>query len=912
MRFPLTANFFLLLVLSVLLPVSVCAAPFLAVGDFQDQDGNSVPEFVSHLETALVESGVVSANSTAEESHARYRLSGLVEKKANGTSFSALLTDNFHLEPEVFLKGRQVGGHTSGPAAGKLAASVAELISNQSVSEVEVSGDSRLTPNAIMALAQIFPGEQATPQKIIAARVILDNCGLFERARIYLTPGTDGRKVRIAVREKRMIVAGEMPGPGMNVLDNILGPPDADLPEFPAPASGGDRKSIQYANCTGCLAYHGGHILEELGQVEEEYSPEMIEELVDIAAAIRDRIASYDNSCRDMCILLMKLCSVLDSRTVRNMIDKLQHGVEVSPENPSFTKTLSRIEFLGRAQAAAQEAQTILAARIFSDRPHSPVAPWVLYSLGEQAIKAEDITKAAPLLAGAVSVSSLPVSPEMLITAAKAQYSNLDPDVGDAAVELLRPLLAEPDLSAELRREITGLGHWGALCETVSSVGEADDFALQLKKGDALILLDRPDLAEPLFHDLHSSHPDDARPFIGFARLAFQRTGNLLSVRPYLERAERLSGKDRFFYELALAYKIERITGEALPTIHSEGRSSEEAAATRFLLPKAAEYADGYERFNRPQALLIEKGIRVLDNWLAYPDMTDLQALDAMYSQTADLLKQYPDEQDVISACYYFSVNSRNRSEVRGMLGTPLGAGVGYRARFLQLNLLIREMVIDPSAAIAEALGLAGRAAFSDEQSRGQAVALQADAHALLGIYSNSTAELERARSLYALALDLSDGDGQARLLNNQACVNLALGRVAEADDIYDEAQDRGPQLKEAVVLGKVFTAVPEGERRAALNRIAVEAENEMIRAVALELASDGNADDGQEVQVASAVNGTAEPVNPPVLPGMSGVLLQEYFQMGGGYDNYNGLQLIFEYESRPWLLPSRSFPVRK
>ena len=83
----------------------------------------------------------------------------------NGTSYSALLTDNFHLEPEVFIKGKQIGGSSSEPAANKLADSAAQLISNQSVASIDVSGDSRLTPNAVMALAQILPGEEATPQK---------------------------------------------------------------------------------------------------------------------------------------------------------------------------------------------------------------------------------------------------------------------------------------------------------------------------------------------------------------------------------------------------------------------------------------------------------------------------------------------------------------------------------------------------------------------------------------------------------------------------------------------------------------------------------------------------------------------------------------------------------------------------
>ncbi|WP_320171410.1 cyclic nucleotide-binding protein [Maridesulfovibrio sp.] len=907
MRSCFYSNLIILLLAMGLCPAAVSAAPLLSIGDFQYQNGTAAPEFTEFLHAAVCSEGLNCANSTAVPKNARYTISGILNTGRKGTSYSAMLTDTFHLEPDVFINGKQVGGKTSAPAAKKLAKSIYGLLSVQKVSSVDISGNVMMAPGAIMALSGIFPGEEATPQKVIAARIILEDCGLFEQVRIFLIPGADGRKVKISVKENLMLSASGMPGPGRDVLTNILGAPENELPEFP------DSLATELAfphpeKISGeMLAYRAEKILEQISMQGEKDSPEAMEELIEVAAAIRNRIYVYDSSCRNMCIILLKLCSVLDRRTVQNLTDRLQREPASGPEDRSFSRKLARIEFLGKAQAAAQDAMTILAARIYSDHPHSPALPWVLFALGKQAVSSEDLTRAAPLLAAATAYSSLPVSPEMLITAAKAQYSNLDSKGGDAASGMLKSMLEDPELPSGLRRKINSLEHWNALCKTALSITDGDSFDQKLRKGNALILLDRPDLAEPLFHELHSAHPDDARPFTGFARLAFQRTGNLLSVRPYIERAARLSGKDRFFYELSLAYTLERITEEALPTIRRDGRDSEEAAATRFLLPRAEQCAVGYERFNRPRALLLKNGIEVLDHWLAYPKMTDTQALDAMYNRTVLLSGQEPDDQLIKSAEYYFSTSSPDRTAVRQMLCEPLAFSAAAETRFLQLNLLIREMAVSPAEEIAAALERADRATFSNDLNRNRAVAIQADTHALLGLYRHSVPELERARSLYALAVTLNSSTEHARLLNNQAAVNLALDRKEEADDLYDEAADNPVQVPEAIELGKIFTALPAEEQDGKLCDLAERTQNPKVRAAARKHMHMKNSGMDEKNETVKTTNGT-EAVPPANLAsGMPEVLLQEEYGMGGDYDNYNGLQLFFRYESSPWLIPGTS-----
>ncbi|CCO22915.1 cyclic nucleotide-binding protein [Maridesulfovibrio hydrothermalis] len=904
MRFSFSVKLlFLLIVLTALPHAAAASLTSISIGDFKDQSGKPAPEFKSFLSAALTEAGFTVSNSTKPS--LRYTLSGLVKKNRKETSFSAMLSDNYNLEPEVFIEGRQTGGKNSQPAARQLAKSVTRLLSNQTITSIEVTGDLRLTPNAIMALAQILPGETASPEKVIAARIILENCGLFSQSQLYLTPGPNGRKLKISVKEKEMIIAGNMPGPGKAVLDNILGPPTNDLPEFPVtpPASGQNHFN---ANSTGYLAYQAGMVLEKFTRAENRPTPDGIEKLVSIAAAIRNKIYSYDKSCLNMCVILMKMCSVLDSKTVKCITEELQSNMEINSTDPSVMEaTLSRIEFISQAYTAAREAQLLLASRLYTNKIHSPIIPWVLFSLGEQSLKAEDMTKAAPLLAGAISISSLPVAPEMLITTAKAQYSNLAPAKGDAATQLLRPLLAETHLRSELRKEIHELSSWASLCETVNSITNSDSFELQLKKGNALILLDRPDLAEPLFHELHSTHPDDARPFSGFARLAFQRTGNLLSSRPYIERAVHLSHKDRFFYEMALAYKLERITGEALPTINIDGRNSEEAAATRFLLPRAAEYAAGYKNFNKGQAALLTGGIEVLDHWLAYPSMRDDQALEYMFQKTTLYRDQMPDHPGIISANCYFSIFSSNRAAAKRQISLPLSGKIGLAPRFLQLNLLLREMALAPSADIAQSLEYAASSTFSDTRSRSEAVALQADALAVLGLYHNSTQELERAKSLYDLAIDLSENKEKARLLNNQACVYLTLGKKSEADDLYDESLDSAAVFKEAVELGAIMSSLTGEEQKQALSSLAETTESEQIKAVACKLGAIETIQTPDATDQPPATNNTVAKQNESPATGMREILLREESDLKAKYDNYEGLQLIFAYESNLWLLPS-------
>ncbi|WP_320006948.1 tetratricopeptide repeat protein [Maridesulfovibrio sp.] len=884
MRFPFSIKVLIFALTIFTLPAAASASQTLiSVGEFLSPSGTPSVEFKKYVTEKLSDSGLNCTNSSSISPQSRYTLSGLMFKDENGTSFSALLTDNFHLEPDVFLKGKQVGGSTSEPAAIKLAESTSKLISNQSVASIEVNGFSRLTPNAVMALAQILPGEPATPQKIIAGRIILENCGLFEKARIYLTPGAQGRKVKISVTERDSIIPASIPGPGKATLDNILGPPETTLPEFPVIA---DRtlKLNGNSTCAGYLAFRAESILNRLKNSDTDYNIKDLEELVMVAGAIRNSISTYDLSCRDMCIILLKMCSILDSKTIRAITEQLQQSMVLSEQNSkTLKKNLHRIEFLTQAHSAAREAQQVLASRIYHDQPHSPVVPWILFSVGEQALKAEDITRAAPLLNGAVSISSLPVSPEMLLTTAKAQYSNLDSEAGRAATSQLNPLLADSELDSELRREIQALPRLAELCETATSITEEESFEQLLKKGDALILLDRPDLAEPLFHNLHGIRPDDARPFTGFGRLAFQRTGTLLSVRPYLERAEHLRNKDRSFYELALAYILERITAEALPNIELHGRDSEEASATRFLLPKAREYAHGYEAYNLPQAKLILAGIDVLDEWLAYPSMTTEEAYENMFNKIHELVGEMGGQPEIMAANLFFSCNAADKTEAEELLFSPLSVKAGVEHRSIQLNLLIRGMVIAPSADMAKALEQAGRSSFSDAINKEKTVILKADALAVAGMYNNSTETLERARSLYTLALD-SGGKGDGRILNNLACVTLALGMTHEADDLYDEASDSSPAIPEAVELGKAVSSLSGVEREGAIKNIT----GKGILAVR------GDNSNGKKADSPSDESPLNKRTN----------YLNENRSISSGYDNYTGLWINFNYSSNVWLLP--------
>ncbi|WP_319763090.1 tetratricopeptide repeat protein [Maridesulfovibrio sp.] len=890
MRFSLLARLLFLAVIFFMQPAAAKASPpLLAIGSFLTPSGIPSTEFRNFVEQKLIESGFSCANCTEDHRKSRYSLSGLMVKNDKGTSFSALLTDNFHLEPDVFIKGKQMGGISSEPAAAKLADSAAKLIANQSVASIEVNGDSRLTPNAVMALAQIVPGEKATPQKIIAGRIILENCGLFEKSRIYLTPDPEGRKVKISVTERESIVPGTMPGPGKVMLDNILGPPNADLPEFPAVP---DAKFTELHNGTsaGYLAYRAEDIIARFSHEEQDFGVEDVKELVAVANAIRNKITRNDSPCRDMCIIMLKMCSMLDSKTIHTITEELRSGMELNTAgSDSLENNLQRIEFLTQAYSSAREAQLILTSRIFHDRIHSPVVPWILFSLGQQDLKAEDITRAAPLLNGAISVSSLPVSPEMLLTAAKAQYSNLDCEAGSAATAQLKPLLADPDLDNELRRQIQSLSRLDGLCDTATSITDKDSFERQLQKGDALILLDRPDLAEPIFHKLHGIEPDDARPFTGFARLAFQRTDNLLSVRPYLERAEHLRNKDRYFYELALAYKIERITEEALPTIKINGRNSEEASATRFLLPKTLEYAAGYEKYNPAQANLIKAGVNVLGEWLAYPVMTAEEAFQSMFELSQGLEKEMGELQEILSAELYFSSFAADKEEADRLISRPLSVKSELETRFLQLNLLIREMALNPCPEIFNALKQAGKSSFSDATNREKAVILKADALAIAGLYSNSTETLERAGSLYTLALDLNSAN-KGRVLNNLACVNLALGRIGEADDLYDEAVDISPEKPEVVELGKILSSLSGDERQTALD--------EFAKRTHWTISGKKSAGETAESYVSNA---TSEEIPQR----MDTVLLDEKRSISSGYDNYIGLWINFNYNSNIWLLPS-------
>ncbi|SMF25947.1 tetratricopeptide repeat protein [Desulfovibrio gilichinskyi] len=908
MRFRSTLNLFCVISIFITLnAIAAAASPTIAIEDFKDKSGRPATEFKEFLTKSLTKAGFTCCNNSTMRNYVRYTLAGIVEKNKKGTSYSVLLTDTFSLEPSVFFNGKQIGGTNTSPAASKLVKSVAKFLSSQTITSIEIVGDSRLTPNAVMALAQIRPGETASPEKIIAGRIILENCGLFKNAQLYIAPGPEGRQLRITVKEGVMVIANSMDGPGKAVIDNILGPATDDLPEFPAIPEDPEQKDLSTVSA-GFLAHEAEKALITFESTDSAYTIENLEYFVSIASAIRNRIYSYNTPCRDLCVILFKMCSVLDSKTARDITAQFQRDFMQNSSDPeTMDKMLSRIEFLNQSHDIAAEAEVTLASRLYSDSPHSPIIPWVLSSLGEQALKVEDVKRAAPLLKASIVISSLPVSPEMLILAAQTQYSNLDKNSGDAASARLRPLLAEPNLNLSAKKQIKSLDRWAALCETVLAISDKDEFELQLEKGDALILLNRPDLAEPLFHRLHEEKPDDARPFTGFGRLAFQRTGNLYSARPYIERASKLNHRDRFFYELALAYTLKRITGEALPTINIEGRNSEEASATRFLLPKAALYDAGYEQFNKAQALLIKAGINVLDDWLSYTPIANDSACENMYVQT-DLLKtELPDSDEILLANYFFSVFVKDRTDIRKMLTIPLSSRVGLEPRIAQINILIREISIHPTLPLAEAIQSAVVSIAADADNRSKVVALQADALAITGLYMNSKENLIRAKSLYGLAAGLSSGTEKGRLLNNQACVYLALGQKSEADDLYDEAMDNSPDFPEAVTLGNTVSSSSQKELKAKLSGYIEKVKSTELKQAAQDiLGIEPKKTAGNSTDRAVKNNQTSSvKVSPQA--GSLHILLKESSATEVDYNNIEGLKLNFLYKSNPWLLPAKA-----
>ncbi|WP_291330108.1 cyclic nucleotide-binding protein [Desulfovibrio sp. UCD-KL4C] len=908
MRFKSTLKLFCVISIFITLnAITAVASPTIAIEDFKDKSGRPAPEFKEFLTQSLTKAGFICCKNSTARNTFRYTLAGIVEKNKKGTSYSALLTDTFSLEPNVFFNGQQIGGTNTSPAASKLVKSVAKLLSSQTIASIEVVGDSRLTPNAVMALAQILPGETASPEKVIAGRIILENCGLFKKAQLYIAPGPEGRQLRITVKEGVMIIENSMAGPGKAVIDNILGPATDDLPKFPAIPEGLKQKDLSTVS-TGFLAHEAEKSLIKFESTDSPYTIENLEHFVCVASAIRNRIFSSDSPCKDLCVILFKLCSVLDSNTARDVTAQFRRDLTQESSDPvTMDKMLSRIEFLNQSHNVATEVEVLLASRLYSENPHAPIIPWVLSTLGKQALKVEDVKRAAPLLKASIVVSSLPVSPEMLITAAQTQFRNLDKKSGDAASARLRPLLAEPNLKISLKKQIKTLDRWAALCETVLSISDEDEFELQLEKGNALILLNRPDLAEPLFHRLHEQNPDDARPFTGFGRLAFQRTGNLYSARPYIERASKLNHRDRFFYELALAYTLRRITGEALPTIKIEGRNSEEAAAARFLLPKAALYDAEYEQFNKAQALLIRAGINVLEDWLSYIPIENESACENMYAQTELLKTELPDSDEILLANYFFSIFVKDKTNIRKMLTTPLSSHVGLEPRIAQINMLIREMSTQPTKNLAEAIQSAVVSIAADSENRSKVVALQADALAIIGLYMNSNENLIRAKSLYELAVGLSSGTEKGRLLNNQACIYLALGEKSEADDLYDEAIDTSPDFLELVTLGKTVSSSSQKDLKTNLLDYIENVKSAKLKQAALDILGIKPKSTAKEPTESTNKNNQISSRKAPPQTGSLHIILKESSATEVDYNNIEGLKLNLSYKSNPWLLPAKT-----
>ena len=234
------------------------------------------------------------------------------------------------------------------------------------------------------------------------------------------------------------------------------------------------------------------------------------------------------------------------------------------------------------------------------------------------------------------------------------------------------------------------------------------------------------------------------------------------------------------------------------------------------------------------------------------------------------------------------------------MLTIPLSNHVGLEPRIAQINMLIKEMSKQPTKALAEAIQSAVVSIAADAENRSKVVALQADALAITGLYTNSKENLIRAKSLYELAVGLSSGTEKGRLLNNQACVCLALGKKSEADDLYDEAMDNSPDFPDVVTLGNTVSSSSQKELKANLSTYIKNVKSAELKQAALDILGIKPKNTAENTTQSIDENNQISLKNENTQTGSLHILLKESSATEVDYNNIEGLKLNFFIQEQP------------
>lgn len=870
---------FLLIALGLTLlavPTTSSASPSISIAPFESSDPSDALTFPRQLRQALTNKGLECVFNSTSNERARYSLNGVVERSGGNVAYSAMFSDTFNIEPDLFFKGKQRGGESLNPAAEKLASSILSMLQNSTISVVDIRGNNHLTAEAISNLAGIQTGDTADVGRIIAARMILKESGLFNSVRLHLEPGEQGKKIYINVDEYPLVTGNPVKPVKTEKLQRLLG--DSSKPRLPsfriAPPS------VNATCISGMHAFNAEKLMTELELASDEQAKvEILERIITTAEALRYQILSPDQETISEQIVLLGLCSTLTPSVVNGLEGYFRRQLQQAGTAEEVDRVVNLTGLFDRSVGIAARIQEILGSRLYLEAPDSPSSPWVLQKLGDLAATRGDAGQAELLYKAAAGSSQLPVGVPLLISLAESRYRNLHQESGDRILEALDPMLSPKiALSVEDKARITDLSYLSELCSEVVDTPEDADFAALLSKGHALISLKRPDMAEPLFHKLHGMHPSDARPFTGFARLAFQRSGQFYAARSYIQKAATLENRDRPFYELALGCALDRVVNEALPAIEKTGRPSEQAAAALYLLPRALGFAEGYRTFNPAKASILESGLTVFKDWLSYPSMPSNEAFDSLFKSATEMRAVYPLSSECAASALFSSIFVPAPEASRRAAMVSLPGNAGHNLKLLRLNTLMRSMNMAPDNEQATTLAAVIQTLAPGYSDRGRSLSAQADGLALAGIHLKDAAMLDRAKSLYKYAADNLEAGEKSRILNNYAVVLSLTGKEDEADDIFNESIDLSPACLKTVESNQLYI---HGSRVSPLT-----------------------VDNTTEVYPPQTVETNTIPLGGTSCNAFDGnfAVMNEQAEFKPEYDEFGRLNLLFKYEAFPWL----------
>lgn len=638
---------------------------------------------------------------------------------------------------------------------------------------------------------------------------------------------------------------------------------------------------------------------------------------------LAERAVAAGNSDAELLLALTRAYALLDSpffATQQGMFQQLM-GVaaqmaQASGVKPGELDVAALVPVLKDMFARAAPLHRRTAAEFLRKHGAHPEAARVLGRLADDALRREDYGQALAWRKMALGRLGSKATASEQLELARTCYRGFDLACGDAALARGRAFAGDPKATAEHDKRVAWTVKTGEQAKRARALEGEAGLDAAIERGHLLIQLERSADALALFDRLRASHPQDARPYGGLAKLAVQRSGDFKGAAEQVELGKALANKDREYYEVALGTVGVNFLYEALPQI-AGGNKSVDGLATR-MLADLRSHAAGFRRFDAPRAAVVELIVEAVQ--AALPAMlkgeTDaaLQLLRTLPTRVEPLRTQYPDSPDVRRLVELAAHFQPDAERALAWMSAPLSPTLAkdpalQRSRVSGwLDVALTWERADQLPALAQAIEALEEVEGDHLRARLAAVMLTLKFNA-----QSDRAAGEQAAGLFAGLVGEGTAEQRGAAKNNLGVLRVALGDPQKGIELLSEAAGVEESAKPAILNLAAVVLTLEGAQRAELaDGFAIVARDGKTAALRLQAAAwkhtqaergMGDVEQTRAEFLAALASERKSEFRGTTPLGRWGVISSGSFQVSFFYSTTQGFQIRNEVGSTLWLV---------